>query len=57
VYAWVNDENALRKAGARTNPYAVFRRRLDDGNPPDDWTTLLAEGQSAEGTTIRRRGD
>ena len=32
VYAWVNDENTLRKAGARTDPYAVFRRKLDQGN-------------------------
>ena len=57
MYAWVNDENTLREAGARTDPYGVFRRRLDDGNPPDDWTTLLAEAQSAEGTTALRRSD
>jgi len=57
VYAWVNDENTLRKTGAQTDPYAVFRRRLDDGHPPDDWTSLLAEARSAEGTTARRRGD
>lgn len=56
VYAWVNDENTLRKAGARTDPYAVFRRRLDEGNPPDDWATLLAEAQRAEGAAPRRRG-
>jgi toxin YhaV len=48
VYAWVNDENTLRKAGARTDPYAVFRRKLDQGNPPGDWATLLAEARLAE---------
>ena len=48
VYAWVNDENTLRKAGARTDPYAVFRRKLDQGNPPNDWATLLAEARLAE---------
>lgn len=48
IYAWVNDENTLRKAGARTDPYAVFRRRLEDGNPPDDWGALLAEAVAAE---------
>ncbi len=48
MYAWVNDENTLRKAGARTDPYAVFRRKLDQGIPPDDWATLLAEARLAE---------
>ncbi len=47
VYAWVNDENMLRKAGARTDPYAVFRRKLDQGNPPDDWATLLGQARRA----------
>jgi toxin YhaV len=49
IHAWVNDENTLRKAGPRTDPYIVFPRRLEDGNPPDDWATLLAEARSAEG--------
>jgi len=57
VYAWVNDENTLRKAGSRTDPYVVFRRMLDDGNPPDDWAALLAEAQRAENTAYDRRGD
>ncbi|HTW68609.1 MAG TPA: type II toxin-antitoxin system YhaV family toxin [Acetobacteraceae bacterium] len=48
VYGWVNDENTLRKAGARSDPYAVFRRKLEEGNPPDDWTSLLAQAQQAE---------
>jgi toxin YhaV len=55
VYAWVNDENTLRKAGARNDPYAVFRRKLDEGHPPDDWATLVAEARHAEGTVSRRR--
>jgi toxin YhaV len=43
VYAWMNDENTLRKVGARSDPYAVFAQRLDVGDPPDDWNELLAE--------------
>jgi toxin YhaV len=43
IYAWVNDENTLRKAGSRTDPYSVFLRRLTDGNPPDDWRDLRAD--------------
>ena len=42
VYAWVNDRDTLRKAGAASDPYAVFARMLAHGNPPDDWPTLLA---------------
>ncbi len=48
IYAWVNDENTLRKAGSRSDPYTVFSRRLDDGDPPDDWDELLTEARKAE---------
>ena len=46
IYAWVNDENTLRKAGSRSDPYAVFLRRLEAGDPPDDWADLLAAAKS-----------
>ena len=42
VYAWVNDEATLRKAGSKTDPYAVFRSMLDGGNPPSTMAQLLA---------------
>src|ERR1700679_1322149 len=42
VYAWLNDENTLRKGGARTDPYAVFSSMLKSGNPPQDLDELLA---------------
>ena len=41
VYAWVNDENTKRTYGSKTDAYAVFRKMLDKGNPPDDWNALL----------------
>lgn len=43
IYAWVNDENTLRKAGSRSDPYSIFLRRLNEGNPPDDWPELLKD--------------
>jgi len=42
IVAWVNDESTLRKAGAKTDPYAVFARQLARGDPPADWFELLA---------------
>ena len=48
VYAWVNDRDTLRKAGAGTDPYAVFSRMLASGNPPDDWPALLAAAREAD---------
>jgi toxin YhaV len=42
VYAWVNDENTLRKAGSKTDPYSVFRTMLDAGDPPGTMAELLA---------------
>lgn len=41
IYAWLNDEATLRKRGARTDPYAVFRAMLERGRPPDDWEALM----------------
>jgi toxin YhaV len=42
LYAWLNDENTLRKAGARSDPYAVFRQMIESGKPPSNWDELLA---------------
>ena len=39
--AWVNDANTLRKAGASSDPYAVFRAMLVRGNPPAGWEALV----------------
>lgn len=48
VYAWVNDRGTLRKAGAGSDPYAVFGRMLASGNPPEDWPALLAAAQDPQ---------
>lgn len=45
VYAWVNDEQTLRSAGSKSDPYAVFEKMLGRGNPPDDWNALMAASQ------------
>lgn len=45
VFAWVNDEQTLRSAGSRSDPYAVFEKMLGQGNPPDDWNALIATAQ------------
>ena len=42
VFAWVNDENTLRSAGSKSDPYAMFQKMLDRGHPPNDWSALLA---------------
>ncbi|MGD0697405.1 MAG: type II toxin-antitoxin system YhaV family toxin [Terriglobia bacterium] len=41
VYAWVNDESSLRKAGSKTDPYAVFKSMLRAGSPPYSLEDLL----------------
>jgi toxin YhaV len=41
VYAWVNDEHTLRKAGAKSDPYRRFRTMLQSGTPPDAWDDLV----------------
>jgi len=41
LYAWLNDEKTLRKAGSKTDPFVVFRGRLEAGDPPASIADLL----------------
>ena len=41
IYAWVNDKRTLRKAGSKTDPYAVFRSMIESGDPPNLMERLL----------------
>lgn len=43
AYVWLNDDSTLRKGGARTDVYAVFRTMLERGRPPTDWEDLVRE--------------
>ncbi|HYJ78889.1 MAG TPA: type II toxin-antitoxin system YhaV family toxin [Longimicrobiaceae bacterium] len=52
VYAWLNDENTLRKRGARTDPYAVFHSMLERGAPPGDWDDLVTASQAWSATDV-----
>lgn len=42
VFAWVYDATSLRSKGGRRDPYAIFERMLDRGDPPDRWESRLA---------------
>jgi toxin YhaV len=53
VFAWVNDAHTLRSAGSSSDPYAVFQKMLDRGNPPDDWAALLAASSADLGVPGR----
>jgi toxin YhaV len=48
IYAWVNDEDTKRTYGSKNDAYAVFRKMLDNGNPPDDWAALLNTAKTPE---------
>jgi len=43
IYAWVNDESTLRKAGDKNDPYNLFAKGLKAGKPPDSIEALLKE--------------
>ncbi|MCK0744893.1 type II toxin-antitoxin system YhaV family toxin [Chromohalobacter nigrandesensis] len=40
IYAWVNDESTQRAYDSKHDAYAVFRKMLKNGNPPDSWGDL-----------------
>jgi toxin YhaV len=41
IYAWVNDENSLRREGDKNDPYLLFATGLKKGDPPADLGELL----------------
>ena len=47
VLAWVNDEDTKRAYESADDAYRVFRRMLDSGHPPSDWSQLLAEATAS----------
>lgn len=54
VFAWVNDEQTSRSSGSKSDPYAVFEKMLQRGNPPDDWESLVTASRSDWSTKEKR---
>lgn len=48
VYACLNDEQSLRKAGAKTDPYVIFRALLERGDPARSIEELLRRSSPLE---------
>lgn len=42
VYAWINDETTLRKAGGKTDVYHVFSKMVNNGKIPNTWQELVS---------------
>jgi toxin YhaV len=55
VYVWVNDEFTLRKAGSRTDVYAVFKSMLKSGDPPRTLDDLLKDAKEMRGGSEKKR--
>jgi len=47
VFAWVNDEETKRAYESHDDAYRTFRRMLSKGNPPDEWSQLLAQAKAS----------
>jgi len=48
VLTWVNDDATLRAYESASDAYAVFRKMLDRGNPPNTWKELVGSAPSDE---------
>src|SRR6266853_1601763 len=55
VYDWVNDEFTLRKAGSKTDAYAVFKSMLTAGDPPRTLEALLKRAKEMRGEVKRSK--
>lgn len=49
IYAWLNDETTQRKAGAKTDVYAVFEKMLKGGKVPNTWAELCKAANPIKG--------
>lgn len=45
IYAWVNDTLTKRAYDSKTDAYAVFKKMLEDGYPPNSWDELKAQSK------------
>lgn len=45
VYVWVNDEDTKRAYESSDDAYRCFRKMLESGHPPDDWSQLLSQAE------------
>lgn len=48
ILAWLNDDKTLRKAGAKTDVYTVFKKKLANGEVPSDITSLLSDSSKVK---------
>lgn len=46
IYAWVNDADTKRAYERADDAYRIFRKMLDSGHPPNEWTQLLIESRT-----------
>jgi toxin YhaV len=47
IYVWVNEDNSKRAYGKKTDAYAVFKKMLKNGTPPNTWDDLFKEATNA----------
>ncbi len=55
IYAWVDDADTKRAYESDSDAYRTFRRMLESGNPPDDWTQLLTQAKARNKRTRAAR--
>jgi toxin YhaV len=51
ITCWINDENTLRKAGSKSDPYRIFQKMLEAGDPPSSWAALAAKAKTEPAKT------
>jgi toxin YhaV len=43
IYAWVNDDDTKRSRGSKTDAYAIFKKMIASGNPPNSWDDTASQ--------------
>ena len=53
--AWVNDEDSLRKAGSKSDPYVRFKAMLESGEPPNSFAELVRTSREMDTRSPEQR--
>jgi toxin YhaV len=55
IYAWVNDDSTKRAYDKKSDAYAVFRKMLINGIPPNNWDDLIKEANKSNSNLLMNK--
>lgn len=55
IYAWINDDSTKRAYDKKSDAYAVFKKMLINGKPPNSWDDLIKEANKPDSNLLMKK--